>query len=508
MAMVRLDDIADLDTAKRVAQLLDQENKRLHDRLHAMALELAAARGQEGAQQYEMEIVRLQEQLAALNRRLFAASTEKQSKPHDAEQPREKAKPPQAAREQRELPLEEVVHVLDDADRTCTLCGKELNEWIGQSEECPEIDIVQRSFVLKKHVRKKYNCACGAAPVTADGPLRMPGGGLYSLDFAIDVAFHKYGLHLPLERQVRWMVQQGLDMSSSTLWDQIEKLARVLSLAYGALRPHVLSSEVIHGDETRWRMLSKGGKLWWVWCIGRHDAVYYQIEPTRGHQVVVEMLDGFRGVLMVDDYVAYQTAKKLLPGMVIVLCWSHVRRGLIEALDAYPECQHAIDIVGELFAIERELPDWQVIKDPRLRAAALAKIAEVRRNTSKPFTDALLKWAGEQRGLPGSKLRQAIAYMTSNWAGLTHFLTEPRAPLCNNAAERAMRGPVVGRKNHYGSKSQRGTEVAALFYSLVESAKLAGVDPVKYMRAAAEAAIRDGRALLPHEFRAELTPAT
>jgi transposase len=79
--------------------------------------------------------------------------------------------------------------------------------------------------------------ACGAAPVTAEGPLRMPGGGLNSLDFAIDVAFHKYGLHLPLERQVRWMVQQGLDMSSSTLWDQIEKLARLLSLAYGALRP-------------------------------------------------------------------------------------------------------------------------------------------------------------------------------------------------------------------------------------------------------------------------------
>ena len=500
--MLKLDDITDLDTAKRVAQLLDKENKQLHDRLHAMVLELAAARGQEGAEQYEIEIVRLQERLAALNRRLFAASSEKQNKPSEAEQPRERATPPAGPREQKELPFQEVVHELDAADRACTLCGKELCEWADQSEDTPEVDIVQRSFVLKKHVRKKYRCKCGAAPVTAEGPLRMPGGGLYSLDFAIDVAFNKYGLHLPLERQVRWMVQQGLDMSSSTLWDQIEKLGRVLSLSYGALRPYVLASEVIHGDETRWRMLSKGGKLWWAWCIGRRDAVYYQIEPTRGHQVVVEMLTGFQGVLMVDDYVAYQTAKKLLPNMVIVLCWSHVRRGLMEALDSYPECQQAIDLIGELFAVERELPDWQVIKDPRLRAAALAKIAEVRRDYSKPFTVALLKWAGEQRGLPGSKLRQAIAYMTSNWSGLTHFLDEPRAPLCNNAAERAMRGPVIGRKNHYGSKSQRGTEVAALFYSLVESAKLAGVDPAKYLRAAAEAAIRDGRALLPHEFRA------
>jgi transposase len=147
------------------------------------------------------------------------------------------------------------------------------------------------------------------------------------------------------------------------------------------------------------------------------------------------------------------------------------------------------------------LPDWQVIKDPRLREAALARIAEIRRERSKPMTDALLAWATQQRGLPGSKLREAIPYMTSNWSGLTHFLHEPLAPLCNNAAERAMRGPVVGRKNHYGSKSQRGTEVAALFYSLVETAKRARVDPAKYLRAAAEAALRDGRALLPHEMR-------
>jgi hypothetical protein len=290
-------------------------------------------------------------------------------------------------------------------------------------------------------------------------------------------------------------------MSSSTLWDQLEKLARVLSLSYGALRSYVLSSEVIHGDETRWRMLSKGGKLWWVWCIGRNDAVYYQIEPTRGHQVVVEMLKGFRGVLMVDDYAAYQTAVKLLPGVTIVLCWSHARRGFVEALDAYPECQQAIDLIGRLFEIERDLPNWHVIKDPRLREAALNKIAEVRLAQSKPITDELLEWARKQRGLPGSKLREAIGYMISNWSGLTRFLADPRAPLSNNAAERAMRGPVVGRKNHYGSKSQRGTEVAALFYSLIESAKLAGVDPVAYLRAAAEASLRDNRALLPHEFR-------
>ena len=97
--VLRIDNIADLDTAKRVAQLLEQENKRLHDRLYALTLELAAARGQEGSTQSEVEIVRLQEQLAALNRRLFAASTEKQSKPSETGKPHEKATPPEGQRE-------------------------------------------------------------------------------------------------------------------------------------------------------------------------------------------------------------------------------------------------------------------------------------------------------------------------------------------------------------------------------------------------------------------------
>jgi hypothetical protein len=130
--------------------------------------------------------------------------------------------------------------------------------------------------------------------------------------------------------------------------------------------------------------------------------MYYQIEPTRGHQVVVEMLQGYRGVLMVDDYAAYQTAVKLLPGVSIVLCWSHARRAFVEALNAYPECQQAIDLIGKLFEVERDLPNWHVIKDPRLRDAALQKIAEVRAAQSKPLTDELLLWARDQRGLPGS----------------------------------------------------------------------------------------------------------
>jgi transposase len=101
--------------------------------------------------------------------------------------------------------------------------------------------------------------------------------------------------------------------------------------------------------------------------------------------------------------------------------------------------------------------------------------------------------------LPLSPLGKAIAYMGGLWAGLQRFVEDPRLALDNNATERALRGVVLGRKNHYGSRSERGTEVAALFYSLIESAKLAGVEPDAYLRAT-RAAIRGQGVPLPHEL--------
>ena len=111
--------------------------------------------------------------------------------------------------------------------------------------------------------------------------------------------------------------------------------------------------------------------------------------------------------------------------------------------------------------------------------------------------------AGRHDGavLPRSKLDKAIAYMLKLWEGLTRFLDDPRIPLDNNAAERALRGVVVGRKNHYGSKSKRGTEVAALFYTIFETAKLSGVDPRAYVTLAAKRAIADhGTVTLPSDL--------
>ena len=137
--------------------------------------------------------------------------------------------------------------------------------------------------------------------------------------------------------------------------------------------------------------------------------------------------------------------------------------------------------------------------DDAARGEGLRLRATLRAEQSAPIVTELRAWAQQQRALPESSLGKAISYMLGLWSGLTRFLDDPRIPLDNNATERGLRGMVVGRKNHYGSRSKRGTEVAALFYSLIESAKLCGVEPKAYLlRALRPALTTPGTVTLPH----------
>jgi hypothetical protein len=123
------------------------------------------------------------------------------------------------------------------------------------------------------------------------------------------------------------------------------------------------------------------------------------------------------------------------------------------------------------------------------RETALAHIRAVRQERSAPIVDEIKAWAARQQAMPESSFRKAIQYMLDLWHGLTVFLENPWVVLDNNLVERQIRPMVVGRKNHYGSKSKRGTEVAAIFYSLIETAQLRGEDPSAYLLRAAKAAI-------------------
>jgi len=497
---MHIERISDVDTLRKVAVLLDRQVRTLSAHVRDLAEENARLKGQD-ATAIQREIEALKELLAQRERVIFAEKSEQ--RPRTETTPSEPApRRGHGPRVQPSLPILDILHELDEADLVCPKCGGPLVEMVGQTEDSEEVTVIERRFAILRHQRKKYRCACNGCVDTAPGPLKLQPGSRYSTAFAVEVAVNKYLDHLPLERQARIMRREGLTIDSQTLWDQLDVLATVLQPTYDALSRHVLEAEVVGADETWWRLMdTKGSKRWWVWSVTRDDAVIYKTLPSRSREAARQVLDGYRGIVMADGYTAYDALARAGPSFTLAHCWAHVRRKFIEAEPHFPDpCRQVLDLIGQLYAVEGEVPSPS---DPTDRAAALALRHGLRQERSRRHVREVQNWALAQRPLPESGLGKAVSYMLGLWKGLTLFLEDPRIPLDNNATERGLRGVVLGRKNHYGCRSERGTEVAALLYSLLESAKLAGVEPKLYLLTATRAALANrGTVTLPHELQA------
>jgi transposase len=411
---------------------------------------------------------------------------------------------------QPQLEVVERVHELDEPDMTCPKCGDRLQEWSGQFETSEVITSVERQYVVVKEKRKKYRCRCNGCVETAPSPYKLKPGSRYTPEFAVDVAVAKYLDHLPLQRQVGMMARQGLKIKANTLWDQLKWLTTVLEPSYQKLIEEVQDSDMAYADETWWRLMDhKKGlrKKHWMWAMANDELVAYRILDSRSKEAAAKLLGQFNGTLMADGYSSYGALAREGPQMDLgdkssgtrfrlANCWVHARRKFIEVEENFPEpCAEILDLIGQLYGVERKVPKNG---DPQEREA---KRHQLRQEESMVILKEIRAWVERQRVLPQSGLGKAIAYMMDLWPGLTAFVDDPSVPLDNNHIERALRGPVVGRKNHYGSRSENGTHVAEVLYSLLESAKLSGVEPRTYLLKATWCALESpGLATLPDDI--------
>jgi len=502
-SMPRLEHIDDPKLLQKVASHLEKTVVKQSKEIARLRVENARLRGQDGNPQLELEL--LKEQLAALQRQAFGQSSEKRPKPPAEPRPEPAPRRGHGPRPQPDLPVEVVPHTLPDELRVCDECGEPLEEMGEQSESSEEITVVGVEYKVLRHERQKYRCGhCYAKVVTAPGPPRLIPGGRYSVDFAVHVAEAKHLDHLPLERQVRSMGRGGLQIDSQTLWDQLDALAKHLEPTYEALLAKVLEADTVYADETHWPLLGRQGtSRWWTWCLVSDDIATYRILPSRKQQAAAKLLAGYEGTVMCDGYGAYQALGRAGPGITLAHCWAHVRRKFLDSADMAAQLSEAaVGLIDQLFAIEQDLPRLKGL-DAGDRESALEQRRRERERRSRPVVNQLMRLALEHRGTvpKRSKAGRAIDYMLNLWSGLTRFLEDPQVPLDNNAAERALRGLVVGRKNHYGSRTKRGTEVAALLYTLFETAKLSQVDPRVYVATAARRAIAEpGAVTLPSDI--------
>jgi transposase len=292
--------------AAELEGLLDAEKKVTAQLVHQIGLltkRLAQASSRPVQLALKLELDRVQARLDALNQEKFGTSSERRPKTRD--DPKKASKTPQTGHgptPQPNLPRQETLHPLPDAVR-CMQCGGERKAWGAHTCDTEEIDVLERTFVVRVHRRQSYKCVeCGHLE-TAPGPARLVPGGRYSTAFGVMVAVDKYRDALPLDRQAKRMAEAGLRVTSQTLWDQTCELYVLLVHNYVALRSRILEREVVHVDETRWRMMKKGGsKRWWVWALTDGRRAYFDLSPSRGKAPARELLGDYDGIVVADRF--------------------------------------------------------------------------------------------------------------------------------------------------------------------------------------------------------------
>jgi transposase len=488
--VVDLDREQDIEELRRIAHAQQTQIKILLAAIQKQQYEIASLKGAKPDNQLTLKMLEaLQAKAKAADEALARAEAAKRDK--DAQ--KQKQKPERAPRsstgptEQPRLPIIEQEFQLDDADRACPSCGGELAAMKGQYEESEMIDVIDVSYRLVKVKQQKYVCRCGSCVETAIGPARALPGSRYSLAFAIKVVLDKWLDHIPLERQTRIIDRHGLVVTSQTLWDLAYAVAQRLSIVDGALAAHVLAQPVIGLDQTSWpRLETDATKPWQMWALTAPGVVVHRIRDDKSTATFTSLVGEYRGVIVADALGTHEAGARASPGIVLAGCWAHVYRRFEEARPDHPDAERALAWIGALYDIDES-------------SSTLDERATLRRAKAPVILDELKAWLWTQAEITSLSIGKAAAYTLGIWDRLTRFVDDARIPLDNNATERAIRGPVVGRKNHYGSKSRRGTEVASRLYTILETCKLHDVDPAAYLHAAVLAADR-GEVLLPWNF--------
>ena len=464
--------------------------------LQALVRQLAGAVKTQG-----LKIAQLEARIAKLKRMQFGQSSEKIAREieqleleldelHEEEGSRaaERPKAVQALVEKpyrkplpEHLPRQEEVH---EPACTCPNCGAAMRRL---GEDVTEVlEYVPSSFKVIRHVRPKLSCRVCETIVQAPMPSLpiergRPGPGLIA-----HVLVAKYADHLPLYRQSGIYAREGVELERSTLAGWVGRSAALLDPLVAALRKDLMASEVLHGDDTPVPVLAPGqgstktGRLWAYVRDGRPygskqaPAAVFCYSPDRKGEHPQNHLKSFKGVLHADGYAGFNAIFER-PEVIEAACWAHVRRKFFDdhATTGSPLAKEALDRIGTLYGIE-DLIRGQP-PDSRQR---------IREENTSPCLAELRAWLDVTLPKLSAKadIAKAMRYTLSRWHALNRYIYDGRVEIDNNAAERAIRGVALGRKNYLFAGSDSGGERAAAIYSLIETCKLNGIDPEAYLR--------------------------
>lgn len=392
------------------------------------------------------------------------------------------------------LDIHTIIH--EPPSTTCE-CGCQMTQ-IGQDVQ-DKLGFKPKQFYRERHVYPKYICRnaeCNREKlVQAKTDAQIIDKSIATPALLAHVLISKYADHLPLYRQSLIYHRSGVYLSDSTLADWVGRCGVQLGFLVNRLRQMILTQPILHADETPIKVLNGygvkdvKGKLKqgyvWAYVTPKHSpikAVVYDFAQGRGSEYPNAFLQGFKGKLVCDGYNGY---KPLFGrGVTEVGCMAHARRKFHE-LHVTGQSLISIEVLElfqSLYAVEREIDErFEKNQTPLPRDAQIVR--QVRQEKAKPVADKLYAWLQQKRlgTTKNASITKAIEYCLKRWTALTHYLDDGNLPIDNNWAENQMRPWALGRKNWLFAGSLESGQRSANVMSLVQSARLNGLDPYAYL---------------------------
>jgi transposase len=398
------------------------------------------------------------------------------------------------------------VHDLDAAAASCPSCGEPFWPFPG-AEESSIIEVEVQAH-RRRIYRPQYQkmCGCPGVPglVTAPPAPRVVPKSPLGVSVWTRVLLDKYLYGRPTSRLCQELSHHGLPLAQGTLTDGLQRLKVLFEPLMPVLYERQMTEKRFHGDETRWEVFEdvegKVGHRWYLWVMQSASVVFYRMAPGRGADVPKAHFaklqkDLVDVVLVCDRYSAYKCLAKAQDGLILAYCWAHVRRDFLGAARSWPERESWmfvwIDDIRELYRLNTaRLQEWDETLPLDQQSSTFverhdeleAKLSQMQARCEDHLQDPDLHVAKQK----------VLSSLQNHWDGLTVFLQRPEVAMDNNAAERRLRNPVVGRKNYYGSGRVWSAHLAAMMFSVIQTVLLWGLNPHHWLHAFLQACADNG----------------
>lgn len=359
----------------------------------------------------------------------------------------------------------------------CDIIGKDVTRILHREPPKVWVEVIERPLLRAKADKNVPNPRI----YQASAPRAVIGGNHAGADMLAQIIIDKYRYHLPEYRQVRQYADLGVRLPASTINDWIHAVAARLEPLYEALRHDILTGDYLQIDEVPWSIADRPGKsrngYAWQFFDNRprsHGLYFLYMNGSRAGTVPRAELRDFHGAIQTDGYGVYDYFEQQ-DNVTLLGCMAHVRRKFTDAQASFPSlAAQAVKWIGLLYTLEANL---------KARGASLEEIAAERRAKALPIMDAMEKWMEQvhTQCTPADSMGKALDYAYKLWPRLRRYAIDGRYGIDNNPVERSQRPSVMGRKNYLFSKSDSGAVDNAIFYSLIESCDVVGVDPLQWL---------------------------